>query len=105
MRRAQLNQRVDAKRDVAVVQEELRFWDPIGILRGPRPLVEKGSHDEYDQYAPEVLRMLQRGATAREIQLHLNGIPTGLMELKADPVRDRETVDRLVAWWRSRNVE
>ena len=83
----------------------MRFWDPIGVLRGPRPLAETAPQGEYDRYAPEILRMLQRGASVGEIQLHLGQTRTGLMELDPDPSRDREIAARLIEWWLSRSEE
>jgi hypothetical protein len=48
-------------------------WDPIGV----RGLDPKCPNDEYDSYALEVLKMLEAGATATEIEVHLAELETG----------------------------
>ena len=99
----QLNRRTELKHELKRIEAELRFWDPIGVLRGPRRLDESAPPGEYDRYAPDILRMLQRGASVGGVELHLGRIRTGLMELDSDPSRDRETAERLVEWWLSRS--
>jgi hypothetical protein len=62
-RRARLIQ--DAIADVL-----LRNWDPIGIKDVPQ------AQDEYDSYVADVYRLLESGATAKDIARHLVQVET-----------------------------
>lgn len=50
-------------------------WDPIGVN------AMSGPSDEYDSYAPAVLRMLLAGVTEEELVAHLHAIETEQMGL------------------------
>lgn len=50
-------------------------WDPIGVRQ------MGGPSDEYDSYAPTILRMLEAGATENELAAHLYLIATDQMDL------------------------
>jgi hypothetical protein len=50
-------------------------WDPIGVR------AMGGPSDEYDSYAPTILRMLLAGATEEELVVHLYAIETEQMGL------------------------
>lgn len=65
-----------------MVRVVLRWvWDPIGV-RGIAEAV-----DEYDDYAPPVLRLLKSGSSEQEVAAYLTYIESERMELK--PQRDR----------------
>ena len=69
-----------AKLDLGGVEKTLwEDWDPIGVrsMGGPA--------DEYDSYAPTVLRMLLSGATEEELVAHLYAIETDQMGLEEGP--------------------
>ena len=53
-------------------------WDPIGVNGEP------GAIDEYDSYAPAILRMLEAGATAEQIGEHLLKIAVERMHVVGD---------------------
>jgi len=73
----------------------LREWDPIGVLDGPG-----GPQDEYDSYAPGIVRMLDGGATDTEIFRHLKRIATEEMEIGCDEARTKRIAMELVEFWR-----
>jgi hypothetical protein len=50
-------------------------WDPIGVR------AMGGPDDEYDSYAPAILRMLLYGVTEEELVAHLHAIETERMGL------------------------
>lgn len=54
-------------------------WDPIGVRQ------MGGPDDEYDSYAPTVVRMLQAGASEDELVAHLHSIATDRMGLDVAP--------------------
>jgi|SRR3954447_16912809 len=55
-RKSDYLQRPDVQGHLKVL-EVLRDWDPIGVI-------SEDNLDEYDSYAPEVIRMLDAGASA-----------------------------------------
>ena len=73
-----------------VEQALWKDWDPIGVhaMGGPR--------DEYDSYAPTVLRMLLAGTTEEDLVTHLHAIETEQMGLDgARPYRAARALLRL----------
>jgi hypothetical protein len=64
-------------------------WDPIGV-RG----IEEAA-DEYDMYAPEVLRMLKADAPVEQIANHLTSVIRDRMELPVQPDRDADVSSML----------
>lgn len=56
------------------VWEVLREWDPIGVI-------SESNSDEYDMYAPELIRMLDAGASAEFISTWLVELATSHMGL------------------------
>lgn len=60
----------------------LKQWDPIGVRDYP------AAHDEYDQYLPAILNLLENGATIMEIARHLGSIVSSEMGLVELPERD-----------------
>ncbi|GGE81913.1 hypothetical protein [Sphingomonas prati] len=59
-------------------------WDPIGV-RG----VEEAA-DEYDMYAPQVLKMLKANTPAEQIAGYLTSVVRDRMELPVQPDRDND---------------
>lgn len=64
-------------------------WDPIGV-RGIEAAV-----DEYDMYAPEVLRMLKADASVEQIAAYLTSVIRDRMELPLRPDRDADVSSML----------
>lgn len=60
----------------------LEQWDPIGVQD------YSAAHDEYDQYLPAILSLLESNATMMEIARHLGSIATNDMGLADMPERD-----------------
>ena len=77
---------------VSLVQDILRRWDPIGIAPG-----EFGPADEYDGYAPHIVSMAVRGCSPEELRQHLEGIQVEMMGIEANPDRDRQIADEILA--------
>jgi hypothetical protein len=76
------------------VEGILREWDPIGVLTN-----ESSPPDEYDSYAPLVLKHLQNGANVETVASHLTNLTTSEMGLKPNAEHDREIAGKLIAWW------
>lgn len=51
-------------------------WDPLEMNQ-----VNGWPDDEYNNYAPAVLRMLEEGATTEDLAQHLHAIETDFMNL------------------------
>lgn len=61
--------RRDWKAEIRMVEEQLRRWDPIGVIAD---LEADGLlRSEYDGYAPHIVGMLQRGCEADDLATHL----------------------------------
>ena len=54
-------------------------WDPIGVFG------YAGAMDEYDDYAPEVLALLQTGPTAQQVAEHLRQVEARQMGTGGSP--------------------
>jgi hypothetical protein len=88
-------------KDIDVVQEALRRWDPIEVIEDQRhqgvPLTE------YDRYAPHILSLLQRGCSAKDIAAFLTLTEEESMELGgvrlSGLTRNRQIAMELVSWW------
>ena len=81
--------RIDVQGHLRVC-EALREWDPIGCGVPP---------DEYDGYAPQVVRLLDAGAPKNEIVAYLRDICVGHMGCVFDQGRAEKIVDDLLAYW------
>lgn len=66
-------------------------WDPIGVRGIPEAV------DEYDSYAPAVLRMLETGASDRHIADYLTSVVRNRMELRPNPKADDDIAAMLRA--------
>jgi hypothetical protein len=79
------------------VLEALRQWDPIGVL-GPGSDCPR---DEYDRYAPQIVRVLDMGTTADHLAQVLQRIAEENMHVKSNPARDKAIAGELVAFWKA----
>lgn len=70
----------------ALIQE----WDPIGVMAIGGPL------DEYDAYAPQIVRMLMGNASIEDLYKHLRWLETEHIGLQGDPVATKRFSTRLV---------
>lgn len=68
-------------------------WDPIA-LKGYGPT------DEYDRYAPQVLRMVLNGASAEAIAAHLDEIAVEQIALRANPTHSFAVAVKALALFR-----
>ena len=76
---------------VAMVQDILRRWDPIGVAPG-----EFWPADEYDSYAPSIVSMVVQGCTPEELSKHLEVIRVETIGVEANPDRDREIAGEIL---------
>lgn len=92
--------RPDARRHLKVL-ETLRKWDPIGVAEMPGGCDEY--EDEYDSYAPGIIRMLDANATKVELVNALEQIALVHMGLS---YHDRDhafaCVEELIEFWQAR---
>ncbi len=58
-------------------------WDPIGVNGWGGP------EDEYDSYAPRVLRMAQEGASVEAIAAYLDEVVVARIGMRPDSARSR----------------
>ena len=98
-RRERKRGKEQAARDLLRVRAILREWDPIGVF----PDMEGGPRDEYDSYAPRILRMLEKDCTAQAIVRQLQNLRVRWMELPLVRDRDEEIAARLLAWRHSQH--
>lgn len=84
-------------RQIAEVREFLRAWDPIGVIDD---LIADGQPpNEYDDYAPHIVGMLQRGVTQEDLFVHLRYCRTGAMGLASNDAADTATAREIYSWW------
>lgn len=77
------------------VLETLREWDPIGVI-------SPSNIDEYDSYAPELIRMLDASASAGFVEEWLLSVARDHMGLsEVDVQQTRAAADKLTAYWKS----
>ncbi|MEM1107338.1 MAG: hypothetical protein AAGH99_01460 [Planctomycetota bacterium] len=77
------------------VFEVLRLWDPIGVA--------DIAPDEYDGYAPEIVRMLDGGIDTEQLERWLIDLANGHMGLShVDQPHTRSCADELTKFWHSR---
>ena len=78
---------------LARISEVLHYvWDPIGVSDEPN------ARDEYDSYVAGIYALLEGGANAGQIAVHLDKIAVGGMGLRSNMEHNRVTADRLLAW-------
>ncbi len=85
--------RPDAEGHLKVL-EVLRQWDPIGVI-------SEQHQDEYDSYAPRLIRLLDAGCTVGQLARELYKIKTQEMGLGGSwlGIRERQIAKNLVVWW------
>ena len=84
--------RADAQRHLKV-WEVLREWDPIGVI-------SESNRDEYDTYAPEVIRMLDAGASTEFVAKWLVDLARDHMGLSyADKRHTFRCAKKLTDFW------
>lgn len=85
--------RPDAKGHLKVL-EVLRKWDPIGVI-------SESNQDEYDSYAPRIIRMLDDRCTPKQLAKVLYDLKTKDMGLCGFWLMSEEKriAKDLVAWW------
>jgi len=83
-------QRPDAKPWLKA-REILNRWDPIGV--------SSSVEDEYDSYLPDLLRLLDSGATKEPILDYWRWIATDRMGLKFSRAVAEPLVDELLEFW------
>ena len=76
------------------VLEALREWDPIGVISDQ-------NQDEYDMYAPKIIRLLDARCTTKQLANELYRIKTEEMGLTGFWLKSKEkkVSEKLVAWW------
>jgi hypothetical protein len=84
---------------LARVCEFLREWDPIGVEPGAP---DGAPPDEYDSYAPHILRLLAEGETAKTIAVHLERIRMESMGIHQDSAADLTAATTMVQRWATR---
>ena len=84
----------DVRDQLRAVERVLREWDPIGVFTS-----ESSPSDEYDSYAPLVLKQLQNGAGVEAVANHLTNLTTSEMGIEPNVEHDRTIAGKLVAWW------
>ena len=82
-----------------VVRRALRRWDPIGVIED---LEETGlPPNEYDSYAPHLLTIVESGADAHDISLHLVSIRVDFMSLgERRPTEHEQEIGEKLSRWR-----
>ena len=84
--------------EIRLVERLLREWDPTGVI--PDLIADGLPANEYDDYAPYIVGMLERGCTAAELARHLEYCRISAMGLAPDAAADRQTAEKLVALWK-----
>ncbi len=81
-----------------VIKEALRHWDPIGVIDRSDP--DSVTDNEYDSYAPGVLKYLEKGDNAKVIANHLAQIRSVSMGLGSGKPSEREDElgEKLIVW-------
>ena len=69
----------------------MREWDPIGVRAEP------AAHDEYDDYIPQLARMIRSKKSSDEVAKYLLKVETINMGLAGDANRARSVAMQLVA--------
>jgi len=90
--------------DLKHVQEVLKKWDPIGVYEDVIDGVEPPD-DEYDFYAPAILKLLRKSCDAKKLADRLSKIQSNYMGLKPCTERDFKIAAELVSWWKSKSKD
>lgn len=90
----------EIRNELRAIEKMLRVWDPIGVITDTDAV--EVPIDEYDSYAPELLKQLRGGADADTLAQHLNDLAKTQMGLTRALDADREFAHNLVSWWKAR---
>lgn len=75
------------------IDEILHYlWDPIGVAGVPQ------ARDEYESYVPQVFRLLEATTDGKDVVQYLDWLSAEHMGMGANPDRNAEVVDMLIAW-------
>jgi hypothetical protein len=86
-----------ARHQIRIVENILREWDPIGVIDD---LVADGlPPNEYDDYAPHIVGLLQRGASVEQLAHHLRYCRTQAMGVAENDEADSAIARQIHAWW------
>ncbi len=66
---------------IATVARELRRWDPLAVA-------DFGPEDEYDAYAPPILRLVEEGANPWRIAQHLTALQNDQLGTSPTPAEN-----------------
>lgn len=66
-------------------------WDPIGVNT-----IEKAV-GEYKTYVPEIIQMIRRGKTAKEISEYLSDVETNFMGLECNRENNEKVAIKLLS--------
>jgi hypothetical protein len=86
------------------VKRALRRWDPIGVIK---TLEEDGlPPNEYDSYAPHLLRIVESGASGGDVAIRLVSIRVDSMSLgDRRPTEREEEIGEKLSQWRERGFQ
>jgi hypothetical protein len=68
-------------------------WDPIGV----NDMDDAWPEDEYDMYAPQVLKMAQLGVSAETIAAYLEEVEVKMIGIEASPTRNHSVALKALA--------
>ena len=70
-------------------------WEPIGVFGKPNAM------DEYDDYAPEICKLLCSGTSRETLIAHLDKIEKQQMRLRGERPAQAEVADKLLLLYRT----
>ncbi len=79
-------------RQVPIVEEILRSWDPIGVEPG-----KNWPADEYDRYAPTIVSMVAAGCSVDDLARHLGEVVTDSIGLGSVPEPEHGVAREILA--------
>lgn len=93
--------RKDAAKHLEVLRQ-LRRWDPIGIFHNiDRDDENSPAFDEYDAYAPTIVRMLDAGIAPDALAQHLADLAEHTMATHCEPAATIAVANALANFWTS----
>ena len=88
--------REDARGHLKVL-EVLRKWDPIGVYK----MESNWPLDEYDSYAPQIIRLLDAGGNERQVAAELQQIASLRIGMNSPWAHHLDIAKELVDFWRT----
>jgi hypothetical protein len=95
--------RKQVRNELREVELQLRTWDPIGVIIHPND--PESPLDEYDSYAPGVLKHLRDRSGPDVLARHLNALAAEKMGVPRALVHDQNFARKLILWWNGRKGE